>query len=79
MLMFFPYGSLGGSNFCIILTPQTIRLIQISIDDDISTIDSEITRNINFVIALKIEEYDPSYTRIGEVYGQSASRLKAMY
>jgi hypothetical protein len=29
------YGSLGGCGFCIILTPQTIRQIQISVDDDI--------------------------------------------
>lgn len=73
------YGSLGGSNFCIILTPQTIRQIQISVDDSISSLDTGIAQNINFVIALAIEEYDPSYTQIGDVYGESASRLKAMY
>jgi len=69
------YGSLGGSNFCIILTPQTISQIQISVDDDITTLKSGINASINFVIALEIEEYDPVYTQIGDVYGESASRI----
>lgn len=73
------YGSLGGSNFCIILTPQTIRQIQISVDDDLTTMNSGIAQNINFVIALEIEEYDPSYTQIGDVYGEASNRLKPMY
>ena len=69
------YGSLGGSNFCIILTPQTIRQIQISVDDDITTLNSGMNASINFVIALEIEEYDPVYTQVGDVYGESASRI----
>ena len=73
------YGSLGGSSFCIILTPQTIRQIIISVDDDITTLNSGISQNINFVIALEIEEYDPSYTQIGDVYGEAGNRLKSMY
>jgi len=31
------------------------------------------------VIALKIEEFDPIYTEIGDVYAESASRLKTLF
>mgnify|MGYP003335835340 CR=1 FL=1 len=70
------YGSLGGNSFAIILTPQTIKQIQISVDDDITTLSSGMNANINFVIALEVEEYDPQYTQIGDVYQEAASRLK---
>lgn len=73
------YGSLGGSNFCIILQPQTIRQIEITVDDDITTMNSGINANINFVIALEIEEYDPFYTEVGDVYGEASSRLKSNF
>jgi len=72
-------GSLGGNSFCIILTPQTISSITISVDDDITTKGSGQSANINFVIALQIEEYDPNYTEVGDVYAESASRLKLNY
>ena len=70
------YGSLGGNSFCIILTPQTIRQIQISVDDDISTRNSGQAAAINFVIALEIEEYDPVLTQIGDPFAESASKIK---
>ena len=70
------YGSLGGNSFAIILTPQTIRQIQISVDDDITTLSSGINASINFVIALEVEEYDPQYTQIGDTYAEASSRLK---
>ena len=53
------YGSLGGGKFCIILTPQTINSISISVDDDITNCGSGQLASINFVIAIEIEEYDP--------------------
>ena len=73
------YGSLGGNNFCIILTPQTISSISISVDDDITVKGSGQASSINFVIALQIEEYDPNFTEVGDVYSESASRIKLNY
>ena len=73
------YGSLGGNSFAIILTPQTVRQIQISVDDDITTLNSGMNASINFVIALEIEEYDPFYTEVGDVYGEASSRLKSNF
>ena len=63
--------------FAIILTPQTIRQIQISVDDDITILNSGMNANINFVIALEVEEYDPQYTQIGDTYAEASSRLKS--
>jgi hypothetical protein len=70
------YGSLGGNSFCIILTPQTIRQIQISVDDDIVNKGSGQAATINFVIALEIEEYDPVLTQVGDPFAESASKIK---
>ena len=73
------YGSLGGNSFAIILTPQVMKQICISVDDDITTMNSGILANINFVIALEIEEYNPEYTQIGDPYGEASNRLKSLY
>ena len=72
-------GSLGGSNFAIILTPQTIQSITITADDDITTKGSGQDANINLVIALEIEEFDPTTTEINNPYGESISRLRLQY
>jgi hypothetical protein len=73
------YWSLDGSSFAIILTPQTINSITITADDDITTKDSGQAYNINFVIALQIEEYDPNMTETGDPYREAFSRLKNGY
>ena len=73
------YGSLGDDQFCIILTPQTINSITITVDDDITVKGSGQSASINFVIAIEIEEYDPTVTEIGDVYAESASRIKNGY
>ena len=73
------YGSLGGDQFCIILTPQTINSITITVDDDITTKGNGQAASINFVIAIEIEEYDPTVTEIGDVYAESHSRIKNGY
>lgn len=73
------YGSLGGNSFAIILTPQTINSITITVDDDITVKGSGQAYNINFVIALQIEEYDPNITEIGDPYAEAFSRLKNGY
>ena len=70
------YGSLGGNSFAIILTPQTIRQIQISVDDDIVNKNSGQLASINFVIALEIEEYDPVITQVGDLFSEAASKIK---
>ena len=72
-------GSLGGSNFAIVLTPQTIQSITITADDDITTKGSGQDANINLVIALEIEEFDPTTTEINNPYGESISRLRLQY
>ena len=73
------YGSLGGGEFCIILTPQTINSITITVDDDITNRESGQLASINFVIAIEIEEYDPVITQTDDVYAEAASRLKHMF
>lgn len=72
-------GSLGGSNFAIVLTPQTIQSITITADDDITTKGTGQDANINLVIALEIEEFDPTTTEINNPYGESISRLRLQY
>ena len=73
------YGSLSGENFSIILPPQTIRQIEISVDDSITTQNSGVLVAVNFVIAIEIEEYDPIYTQVGDPYGEAISRIKPMF
>ena len=73
------YASVGNNNYNILLSPQTIRQIQISVDDSIITKDAGILATINFVIALEVEEFDPVLTEIGDPYSESASRLKLHY
>jgi len=69
--------ALGGESV-IVLSSQTIRQIQLTVSDSLTTLNNGISSSINFIIALKIEEFDPTYTEIGDVYGESASRLKTM-
>ena len=73
------YGSLGDGTFCIILTPQTIKQISISVDDSITTKGSGQSSSIAFVIALEIEEYNPEYEQTSDPYTEGASRLKNNY
>ena len=73
-------GSTGSNNYYIILSPQTLRQIKISVDDSITTRDAGVlAANNNFVIALEIEEYDPVITRIDDPYSEGASKLKLNY
>ena len=67
---------MGGGEFCIILTPQTISSISITVDDDITVKGSRQSSTINFVITIEIEEYDPTTTEISDPYSESVSRLK---
>jgi hypothetical protein len=70
-------GSTGSNNYYIILSPQTIRQIQISVDDSILGKDTGVLlANSNFIIALEIEEYDPVLTQIGDPFSEAASKLK---
>jgi len=70
------YGSLGGGEFSILLTSQTIKQIVISVDDSITTKGSGQSASINFVIALEIIEFNPTYEEISDPYSQGASHLK---
>jgi hypothetical protein len=73
------YGSLGGTPFAIILTPQTINSITITVDDNIVYKNSGQAMATAFCIALEIEEFDPTITQIGDPYNESISRLKNGY
>ena len=72
-------GSIGNTIYSITLSPQTIRQIQISVDDSITAKDTGVLVAINFVIALEIEEFDPLLTEIGNPYQEATSRLKLQY
>ena len=72
-------GSVGSTNYNITLSPQTIRQIQISVDDSLTAKDTGVVSTVNFVIAIEIEEFDPVVTEIGDPYKESASRLKLQY
>ena len=72
-------GSIGNTIYNITLSPQTIRQIQVSIDDSITAKDTGIIATLNFILAIKIEEFDPVLTQIGDPYTESASRLKLQY
>jgi hypothetical protein len=73
------YGSVGSSNYNITLSPQTIRQIQISIDDSITTKDTGVVSTLTFVIAIEIEEFDPVLTEIGDPYREASSKLKLQF
>jgi len=73
------YGSLGGTPFAIILTPQTINSITITLDDSVVYKGSGTSPSTVFVVALEIEEFDPTITQIGDPYSESFSRLKNGY
>ena len=73
------FGSVGSSNYNITLSPQTIRQIQISVDDSLTAKDTGVLVAVNFVIAIEIEEFDPVVTEIGDPYKESTSRLKLQY
>ena len=72
-------GSVGSTNYNITLSPQTIRQIQISVDDSLTAKDTGVVSTVNFVIAIEIEEFDPVVTEIGDPYKESTSRLKLQY
>jgi hypothetical protein len=77
---FTSFGSTGSNNYYIILSPQTIRQIQVSIDDSITAKDTGVlVANSNFVMALEIEEYDPIITRIDDPYAEGTSKLNLRY
>ena len=67
-----------NSESVIVLSSQTIRQIQLSVSDSSTTLNNGIVATLNFMIALKIEEFDPTYTEIGDVYGEGASRIKTL-
>jgi hypothetical protein len=73
------FGSVGSNNYNITLSPQTIRQIQISVDDSITTKDTGVPATLTFVIALEVEEFDPVLTEIGDPYRESASKLKLQF
>lgn len=73
-------GSLGAGEYSIILTPQTIRQIIITVDDSITTKGSGQLGNINFVIALELIEFNPTYQEKTDVYQEAAAnRLRPHY
>jgi hypothetical protein len=86
-------GSTAINNYYIILSPQTIRQIQSSVEDSITAKDTRVlaansnfdialeilAATSNFVAALEIEAYDPVITQIDDLYSAGASKLKLNY
>ena len=73
-------GSVGAGEHAIILTPQTIRQISLSVDDSITTKDTGVLAGINFVIALEIIEFNPTYQEKTDVYQEAyANRLRPLF
>lgn len=71
---------MGAGEYSIILTPQTIRQIIITVDDSITTKGSGQLGNINFVIALELIEFNPTYQEKTDVYQEAAAnRLRPHY
>ena len=70
------FGSLSENKCSIILSPQTIRQIQINVDDSLTTKDAGILATINFVIELELEEFDVAITRIDDPYNEGQSKIK---
>ena len=70
------YGNFSSNYYNIILSPQAIRQIQISVDDSITAKDTGVAFAVNFVIAIEIEEFDVSYTRIDDPYTEAVAKLK---
>jgi hypothetical protein len=70
------FGSLGGTPFSLILSSQTIRQIIITVDDSITTIGTGQSTNINFIIAIEIEEFNPEFEEKTHPYQEAKSRIK---
>ena len=73
------YGSFGGDNVCIMLTPQTIRQIQICVDDGLTNKGARQLSTIYMVIAIEIEEYDPVLTQIRRSMLWIAFKIRIRY
>ena len=70
------YGSTGENKYSIILSPQIIRNIQISVDDSLTTRDSGIVSTINLMLAIEIEEFNPEFEEKTDPYQEAKSRIK---
>lgn len=58
------------------LPPQTLRNITINVSDSISNSNSGIGNTIQFIIVLKIREFDASITRIDNPYAEAQQQMK---
>ena len=61
------------------LPPQTIRNITISVSDDITNMNSGIGNTIQFVIGLKIKEFDAKISRIDNPYAEGRANMRIGY
>jgi hypothetical protein len=70
------YGNFSSNSYKIVLTPQALRQIQICVDDSITAKEAGTAAAVNFVIAIEIEEFDVSYTRVDDPYSEAAANIK---
>lgn len=70
------YGSVGNTIYNVVLSPQVIRRILITVDDSFSTKGAGVLNAFNFIIVLEIEEFDVALTRIDNPYEEAKSKLK---
>ena len=60
----------NGGNIQITLIPQMIQNITITVSDDLSNSNAGVLTDVEFMLALEIDEFDVSYTEIGNPYGE---------
>ena len=68
-------NSSGTTEYHLILSPQVIKEIKISLDDNIFK-NVGVPATIQFILGIEIEEIDVEMTRIDNPYEEGASKLK---
>lgn len=69
-------GLLGVTEYGLTLPSQTLRNITINVSDSISNMNSGIGNTVQFIIGLKIKEFDPKITRIDNPYAEGRSNMR---
>ena len=69
-------GLLGVTEYGLTLPPQTLRNITINVSDSITNMNNGIGSTIQFIIGLKIKEFDPKITRIDNPYEEGRSNMR---
>ena len=69
------FSSVGTHKYHLTLSPQVINKITIVVDDD-AIRNVGVDAGINFILCLKIEEFDVKLTRIDNPYEEGMKKIK---